>query len=56
MAKRWSYRVMLDADGDLYWVTETSGKVERYGHDPKNTVGQRAAVRLIRTLPLVGQL
>jgi len=29
-----SYRVQLDANGDLYWVTETDGKAERYDHAP----------------------
>jgi cardiolipin synthase C len=51
-----SYRVLLDADGDLYWVTETNGKTERYDHDPNSTAWQRAKVRIIRMLPGMNQL
>jgi putative cardiolipin synthase len=51
-----SYRVLLDADGDLYWVTETNGKIEQYDHDPNSTAWQRAKVRLIRMLPVMDQL
>ncbi len=51
-----SYRVLLDADGDLYWVTETHGKAERYDQDPNSTAWQRAKVRLLRMLPVMNQL
>ena len=51
-----AYRVLLDADGDLYWVTETDGKTERYDHDPNSTAWQRAKVRFIRMLPVMDQL
>ena len=51
-----SYRVQLDADGELYWVTETNGKTERYDHDPNSTAWQRAKVRFIRMLPVMNQL
>ena len=51
-----AYRVLLDADGDLYWVTETDGKTERYDHDPGSTAWQRAKVRFIRMLPVRDQL
>ena len=51
-----SYRVLLDANGDLYWVTETDGKPERYDHDPNSTAWQRAKVRFIRMLPVMNQL
>ena len=51
-----SYRVRLDADGDLYWVTETNGKAERYDHDPNSTAWQRAKVLFIRMLPVMDQL
>jgi putative cardiolipin synthase len=51
-----SYRVLLDADGDLYWVTETDGKTERHDHDPNSTAWQRATVRFIRLLPVMNQL
>jgi putative cardiolipin synthase len=51
-----SYRVLLDVDGDLYWITETNGKTERYDHDPNSTAWQRAKVRFIRMLPVMNQL
>jgi putative cardiolipin synthase len=51
-----SYRVRLDADGDLYWVTETDGKTEQYDHDPNSTTWQRTKVRFIRMLPVMNQL
>ena len=51
-----TYRVLLDADGDLYWVTETDGKTQRYDHDPNSTAWQRAKVRFIRMLPVMNQL
>lgn len=51
-----SYRVQLDADADLYWITETKGKTERYDHDPNSTAWQRAKVRFIRMLPVMNQL
>jgi cardiolipin synthase C len=53
---QYTYRVLLDGDGDLYWVTETDGKTERYDHDPNSTAWQRAKVRLIRMLPVMNQL
>jgi hypothetical protein len=53
---QYSYRVQLDADGDLYWVTETNGKTERYEDDPNSTTWQRAQVRFIRMLPVRDQL
>jgi putative cardiolipin synthase len=53
---QYAYRVLLDADGDLYWVTETDGKTERYDHDPNSTAWQRAKVRFIRMLPVMNQL
>jgi putative cardiolipin synthase len=51
-----AYRVLLDGDGDLYWVTETGGKTERYDRDPKSTLWQRAKARFIRMLPVRDQL
>ena len=53
---QYSYRVLLDANGDLYWITETDGKPERYDHDPNSTAWQRAKVRFIRMLPVMNQL
>jgi putative cardiolipin synthase len=52
----YAYRVLLDGNGDLYWVTETDGKTERYDHDPNSTAWQRAKVRFIRMLPVRDQL
>ena len=51
-----TYQVLLDAEGDLYWLTETDGKTERYDHDPNSTAWQRAKVRFIRMLPVMNQL
>ena len=56
VGSEFSYRVQLDADGDLYWVTETGGKTERYDHDPNSTAWQRTKVRFIRMLPVMNQL
>jgi putative cardiolipin synthase len=52
----YSFRVRLDGDDDLYWVTETNGKSERYDRDPNSTAWQRAKVRFIRMLPVMNQL
>jgi hypothetical protein len=51
-----SYRVLLDADKHLYWVTETDGKPERYDHDPNSTVWQRIKSRIIQMLPVRDQI
>jgi hypothetical protein len=51
-----SYRVLSDQDGNLYWVTETEGKAERYDHDPNSTSWQRAKAMLIGMLPVMDQL
>jgi putative cardiolipin synthase len=51
-----SYRVLLDADGNLYWVTETGGRVERYDHDPNSTSWQRTKARIIQMLPIEDQI
>jgi putative cardiolipin synthase len=56
VGSEFSYRVQLDSDGDLYWVTETDGKTERYDHDPNSTAWQRTKVRFIRMLPVMNQL
>jgi putative cardiolipin synthase len=53
---QYAYRVLLDGNSDLYWVTETDGKTERYDHDPNSTAWQRAKVRFIRMLPVMNQL
>jgi putative cardiolipin synthase len=51
-----SYRVLLDEDGDLYWVTESEGQEQRYDKDPRSTGMQRFVSGLIRILPVDGQL
>ncbi len=51
-----SYRVLLDEDGKLYWVTEADGKEQRYDKDPKSTDMQRSVAGFIRVLPIEGQL
>jgi phosphatidylserine/phosphatidylglycerophosphate/cardiolipin synthase-like enzyme len=51
-----SYRVMLDQDGDLYWVTEVDGAEARYYEEPQTTFGQRFMSGLIMILPIEQQL
>jgi putative cardiolipin synthase len=51
-----SYRVSLDPNGNLCWVTETEGKAVRYDHDPNSTPWQRAKALLIGMLPIMNQL
>jgi putative cardiolipin synthase len=47
-----SYRVMLDDDGDLYWVTEIDGNEVRYTSEPESTFGQRFMSGFIEMLPV----
>ena len=51
-----SYRLMLDDDGDLIWITEEDGLEVRYDKDPLSTFGQRFTSGLIGILPVEGQL
>lgn len=51
-----SYRVLLDEDGDLYWITESDGAQQRFDKDPKSTVTQRSVAGLVRMLPVIDQL
>ena len=51
-----SYRVVLDADGNLEWVTETGGKPESYSKDPGASFWQRFVSGFIGVLPVEGQL
>ena len=51
-----SYRVQLDENGDLYWVTEVGGKQVRYDEEPETTFGQRFMSGLISILPIEDQL
>ena len=51
-----SYRVLLDEEGDLVWVTEDNGREIRYDKDPDSSLGQRFTAGFIRLLPVEGQL
>jgi len=51
-----SYRVMLDENGDLYWVSEVDGKEVRYYDEPETTFGQRFMSGFIMILPVEHQL
>jgi putative cardiolipin synthase len=51
-----SYRVLLDEEEDLVWVTENEGREVRYEKDPRSTFWQRSVSSVIRVLPIEGQL
>ena len=51
-----SYRLKLDDDGDLVWITEEDGVEVRYDKDPLSTFGQRFTAGFIGILPVEGQL
>ena len=51
-----SYRVLLDEDGDLQWVTEYDGQQVRFDKDPESTAWQRFVAGFIGILPVEGQL
>jgi len=51
-----SYRVLLDENGDLYWVTEVDGEQVRYDEEPETTFGQRFMSGFIMLLPVEHQL
>ena len=51
-----SYRLKLDDDGDLVWITEDDGVEVRYEKDPLSTFGQRFTAGFIGILPVEGQL
>lgn len=52
-----SYRVMLDADDDLYWVTRNEdGTQVRFDTDPESNWWQRFMAGLIGLLPVESQL
>ena len=51
-----SYRVLLDPEGKLSWVTETEGMTERHTRDPNSTSWQRTKAMLIGMLPVLNQL
>ena len=47
-----SYRVSLDEEGDLVWVTEVDGAEVRYDEEPETTFGQRFMSDFISILPI----
>jgi len=51
-----SYRVLLDEDGELVWITEIDGREVRYHKDPESTFGQRFMSGFIELLPVEKQL
>jgi putative cardiolipin synthase len=51
-----SYQVLLDEDGDLYWVTEDEGVEVRHDKEPETTFGQRFTSGFIKMLPVQSQL
>lgn len=51
-----SYRVLLDDDGDLRWLSEDNGTTVRLDTDPGSTAWQRFATGVIRILPVENQL
>jgi putative cardiolipin synthase len=51
-----SYRVLLDEDGKLIWVTQDEGKKVIHDQDPESTAWQRFVADFIRILPVEDQL
>ena len=51
-----AYRVLLDEEGDLYWMTEVDGNEVRYYEEPLTTFGQRFMSGFIMILPVEHQL
>jgi putative cardiolipin synthase len=51
-----SYRLLLDQNGKIYWVTEEGGKSKQYRNDPHSTFMQRLKVSVIGLLPIEKQL
>jgi putative cardiolipin synthase len=51
-----SYRVQLDADGNLEWITETNHREVRYHNEPETSFGQRFMSGFIQLLPVEHQL
>ena len=51
-----SYRVLLDENGDLVWITETDGREVRYHDEPESSFGQRFMSGFIMQLPVEHQL
>jgi putative cardiolipin synthase len=51
-----SYRVLLDRDGKLTWVTQDNGREVVYHQDPESTAWQRFVAGFIGILPVENQL
>jgi putative cardiolipin synthase len=51
-----SYRVFLDKDGKVTWLTQADGKQVIYHHDPESSAWQRFVAGFIGILPVEGQL
>ncbi|MCD6269314.1 MAG: phospholipase D family protein [Deltaproteobacteria bacterium] len=51
-----SYRLMLDENDNLVWITEDDGVEVRYDKDPLSTFGQRFLSGFIGILPIESQL
>jgi cardiolipin synthase C len=50
-----SFRVLLDQDGNLYWIADDEGTPLRYNTDPLTTLWQRFLAGVIRMLPVASQ-
>ena len=51
-----SFRVQLDDDGELVWVTEVDGVEVRFEHDPYSGFWERLVAGMIALLPVEHQL
>lgn len=51
-----SYRVLLDDDGDLVWITEKDGQEVRYTMEPESTFWQRFVSGFVQMLGIEDQL
>jgi len=51
-----SYRVLLDEDGNMAWVTEIEGEEVHYDKDRETIFGQRFLSDFILILPIEDQL
>lgn len=51
-----SYRVTLDASGDLRWTSEEGGVAVVHDHEPEASLARRILARVVSWLPLESQL
>jgi putative cardiolipin synthase len=51
-----SYRVQLDEDGNLVWITEKDGQEVRYTNEPESTFWQRFVAGFVQMLGIEDQL